>query len=116
MAFSVMDFPCWNVSWGTAANNWESCATALGLDWPPLKVFTYVIGSMRVAMRATVSQRGSSRAVSRAASRRLHPTQVVEELLGGGSHLRLRLSCLHEIQQYELSWGGRMPPRCGQES
>src|SRR5947199_10614603 len=65
MAVSVMDFPCWNVSWGTAANNWESCATALGLDWPPLKVFTYVIGSMRVAMRAT----GTAREVSREASR-----------------------------------------------
>ena len=61
MAFSVMDFPCWNVSWGTAANNWESCATALGLDWPPLKVFTYVIGSTRVAMRAIGTAREAFR-------------------------------------------------------
>jgi predicted DNA-binding transcriptional regulator YafY len=37
--------------------------------------------------------------------RRLHPSQVVEELPGGGSHLRLRLSCLEEIEQYVLSWG-----------
>ncbi len=37
--------------------------------------------------------------------RRLHPSQVVEELPGGGSHLRLRLCCLEEIQQYVLSWG-----------
>ncbi len=37
--------------------------------------------------------------------RRLHPSQVVEEMPGGGSHLRLRLSCLEEIEQYVLSWG-----------
>lgn len=37
--------------------------------------------------------------------RRWHPSQVVEELPGGGSHLRLRLSCLEEIEQYVLSWG-----------
>ncbi|MCX6926597.1 MAG: WYL domain-containing protein, partial [Verrucomicrobia bacterium] len=37
--------------------------------------------------------------------RHLHPSQVVEELPGGGSHLRLRLSCLEEIEQYVLSWG-----------
>lgn len=37
--------------------------------------------------------------------RRLHPSQQVDELPGGGSHLRLRLSCLEEIEQYVLSWG-----------
>jgi predicted DNA-binding transcriptional regulator YafY len=37
--------------------------------------------------------------------RRWHPSQVVEELPGGGSHLRLRLSCLEEIEQCVLSWG-----------
>jgi len=37
--------------------------------------------------------------------RRLHPSQVVDEMPGGGSHLRMRLSCLEEIEQYVLSWG-----------
>ena len=37
--------------------------------------------------------------------RRLHPSQVVEEMPGGGSQVRLRLSCLEEIEQYVLSWG-----------
>ena len=37
--------------------------------------------------------------------RRLHPSQLVEELPGGGSQLRLRLSCLEEVEQYILSWG-----------
>jgi len=37
--------------------------------------------------------------------RRFHPSQLVEEVPGGGSHLRLRLSCLEEIEQYVLSWG-----------
>jgi proteasome accessory factor B len=38
--------------------------------------------------------------------RRLHPSQVVEEPPGGdGSRLRLRLSCLEEIEQYVRSWG-----------
>ncbi|HWH70923.1 MAG TPA: WYL domain-containing protein [Candidatus Sulfotelmatobacter sp.] len=37
--------------------------------------------------------------------RRWHPSQVWTELPGGGSQLRLRLSCLEEIEQYVLSWG-----------
>jgi len=37
--------------------------------------------------------------------RRWHPSQEVVELPGGGSHLRMRLSCLEEIEQYVLSWG-----------
>ncbi len=37
--------------------------------------------------------------------RRWHPRQVWTELPGGGSQLRLRLSCLEEIEQYVLSWG-----------
>jgi proteasome accessory factor B len=38
--------------------------------------------------------------------RRLHPSQVWTELNGGGgSQLRMRLSCLEEIEQYVLSWG-----------
>jgi proteasome accessory factor B len=37
--------------------------------------------------------------------RRWHPKQVWTELPGGGSQLRLRLSCLEEIEQYVLSWG-----------
>lgn len=39
--------------------------------------------------------------------RRWHPRQVVEDLPGGGSRLRLRLGCLEEIEQYVLSWGTR---------
>ena len=39
--------------------------------------------------------------------RRWHPKQVWTELPGGGSRLRLRLSCLEEIEQYVLSWGTR---------
>lgn len=39
--------------------------------------------------------------------RRWHPTQVWTELPGGGSKLRLRLSCLEEIEQWVLSWGTR---------
>jgi predicted DNA-binding transcriptional regulator YafY len=37
--------------------------------------------------------------------RRWHPKQVWTELPAGGSQLRLRLSCLEEIEQYVLSWG-----------
>ena len=37
--------------------------------------------------------------------RRWHPSQVVDELPGGGSQLRLRLGGLEEIEQYVLSWG-----------
>ncbi len=39
--------------------------------------------------------------------RRWHPSQVWTELPGGGSHLRMRLSCLEEIEQWVLSWGTR---------
>lgn len=34
--------------------------------------------------------------------RRLHPSQVVEDLPGGGSRVKLRLSSLAEIEQYVL--------------
>jgi predicted DNA-binding transcriptional regulator YafY len=37
--------------------------------------------------------------------RRWHPSQVIQELPSGGSHLHMRLSCLEEIEQYILSWG-----------
>jgi predicted DNA-binding transcriptional regulator YafY len=37
--------------------------------------------------------------------RRFHPSQIVDELPNGGSHLTLRLSALEEIEQYVLSWG-----------
>lgn len=37
--------------------------------------------------------------------RRWHPTQQVEEVPGGRSRLRMRLSALEEIEQYVLSWG-----------
>jgi predicted DNA-binding transcriptional regulator YafY len=39
--------------------------------------------------------------------RRWHPSQVWTELPGGASHLRMRLSCLEEIEQWVLSWGTR---------
>jgi proteasome accessory factor B len=37
--------------------------------------------------------------------RRWHPAQVWTELPDGSSYLRLRLSCLEEIEQWVLSWG-----------
>jgi predicted DNA-binding transcriptional regulator YafY len=37
--------------------------------------------------------------------RRLHPTQAWTEMPSGASRLRLRLSCLEEIEQWVLSWG-----------
>jgi proteasome accessory factor B len=37
--------------------------------------------------------------------RRLHPSQTATELPGGGCHLRMRLSCLEELEQYVMSWG-----------
>jgi hypothetical protein len=36
---------------------------------------------------------------------RFHPNQEWTELPGGGSHLKLRLSNLEEIEQQVLSWG-----------
>lgn len=39
--------------------------------------------------------------------RRWHPSQVWTELPGGASRLRMRLSCLEEIEQWVLSWGTR---------
>jgi predicted DNA-binding transcriptional regulator YafY len=37
--------------------------------------------------------------------RRWHPSQVVTDRPEGGSELRLRLSCLEEIEQHVLGWG-----------
>ena len=37
--------------------------------------------------------------------RRWHPSQVVTDRPDGGSELRLRLSCLEEIEQHVLGWG-----------
>ncbi|HOC58253.1 MAG TPA: WYL domain-containing protein [Verrucomicrobiota bacterium] len=37
--------------------------------------------------------------------RRWHPSQQITEFPDGRSQLRLRLSCLEEIEQYILSWG-----------
>ena len=37
--------------------------------------------------------------------RQWHPTQIVSELPGGGSHLRMRLSGLEEVERWILSWG-----------
>ena len=37
--------------------------------------------------------------------RRWHPTQDWTEMPCGGSRLRMRLSCLEEIEQWVLSWG-----------
>ena len=37
--------------------------------------------------------------------RQWHPSQTVQELPGGGSHLCLRLSGLDEIERWILSWG-----------
>jgi len=37
--------------------------------------------------------------------RRWHPSQAWTELPDGSSYLRLRLSCLEEIEQWVLSWG-----------
>jgi len=34
-----------------------------------------------------------------------HPSQVIQELTGGGLELRLTLSSLHEIEPWVLSWG-----------
>ena len=37
--------------------------------------------------------------------RRWHPTQVWTEVPSGGSQLRMRLSCLEEMEQWVMSWG-----------
>ena len=37
--------------------------------------------------------------------RQWHPTQTVRELPSGGSHLRMRLSGLEEVERWILSWG-----------
>lgn len=39
--------------------------------------------------------------------RRWHSSQEWIELPGGGSHLKMRLNCLEEIEQWVLSWGTR---------
>lgn len=37
--------------------------------------------------------------------RQWHPTQIVQELPGGGSQMKMRLSGLEEIERWILSWG-----------
>ena len=36
---------------------------------------------------------------------RWHPTQQITELPAGGSHFRVRVACLEEIERWVLSWG-----------
>jgi predicted DNA-binding transcriptional regulator YafY len=74
-------------------------------DFDPKKEFSTSLGVMKGKGDYQVVVEMDAWLTDILRGRRLHPSQVVEEMPGGGSHLRLRLSCLEEIEQYVLSWG-----------
>jgi proteasome accessory factor B len=74
-------------------------------DFDPRKEFSASLGVMRGNGDYQVIIEMDSWLTDILRGRRLHPSKVVDELPGGGSRLRLRLSCLEEIEQHVLSWG-----------
>jgi proteasome accessory factor B len=74
-------------------------------NFDPKKEFSTSIGVMRGTGDYQVVVEMDAWLTDILRGRRLHPSQVVEEFSGGGSRLRLRLSCLEEIEQHILSWG-----------
>src|ERR1035441_8809431 len=74
-------------------------------DFDPKKEFSTSLGVMRGNGDYQVVIEMDAWLTDILRGRRLHPSQVVEEMPGGGSQVRLRLSCLEEIEQYVLSWG-----------
>ena len=74
-------------------------------DFDPKEEFSTSLGVMRGEGDYQVVVEMGAWLTDVLRGRRFHPSQVVEELPGGGSHLRLRLSALEEIEQYVLSCG-----------
>jgi predicted DNA-binding transcriptional regulator YafY len=74
-------------------------------DFDPKKEFSTSLGVMKGKGDYRVVIEMDAWLTDILRGRRLHPSQVVEEMPGGGSRLRLRLGGLEEIEQYVLSWG-----------
>ena len=74
-------------------------------DFDPKKEFSASLGMMRGHGDYRVVVDMDAWLTDILGSRRLHPSQTVEQRPEGGSRLRLRLSCLEEIEQHVLSWG-----------
>jgi len=74
-------------------------------DFDPKKEFSTSLGVMKGKGDYQVVIEMDAWLTDILRGRRLHPSQVVEEMPGGGSHLRMRLSGLEEIEQHVLSWG-----------
>lgn len=74
-------------------------------DFNPKKFFEHSLGVMTGAGDYEVVIELDAWLTDVHRGRRWHPSQVWTELPGGGSHLRMRLSCLEEIEQWVLSWG-----------
>jgi len=74
-------------------------------DFDPKKEFSTCLGVMKGEGDYQVVIEMDAWLTDMLRGRRLHSSQVFQELPGGGSHLRMRLSCLEEIEQRVLSWG-----------
>ena len=74
-------------------------------DFNPKKEFSTSLGIMKGTGDYQVVIEMDAWLTDILRGRRLHPSQVLQEMPGGGSRLRLRLSGLEEIEQYVLSWG-----------
>jgi proteasome accessory factor B len=74
-------------------------------DFDPQKEFSTSLGVMKGEGDYQVVIEMDAWLTDVLRGRRFHPSQVVAEVPGGGSHLRLRLGGLEEIEQYVLSWG-----------
>jgi proteasome accessory factor B len=75
-------------------------------DFDPKKFFDRSLGVMTGAGDYAVVIEMDAWLTDILRGRRWHPSQVWTELPGNGSHLALRLSCLEEVEQWVLSWGG----------
>jgi proteasome accessory factor B len=74
-------------------------------DFDPKKAFNSTLGVMSGQHDYRVLIEMDAWLTDILRGRRLHATQDIIELPGGGAHLRLRLSCLELIEQYVLGWG-----------
>ncbi|MDB6057681.1 MAG: hypothetical protein JWO95_1525 [Verrucomicrobiales bacterium] len=74
-------------------------------DFDPDKYFDGSFGAMKGTGDYEVVIEFDAFATDQLRGRKWHPTQVVTELPGGGSQMRMRLSGLEEIERWILSWG-----------
>ena len=76
-------------------------------DFNPKKYFDHSLGVMTGTGDYEVVIELDAWLTDISRGRKLHPSQDWTELPGGGSQLKMRLSCLEEIEQWVLGWGVR---------